>query len=81
MDQIIFTPEQLKLVFEFAEWLEEFARAKVSLGIPKKNPRIRFCWSVPRKTRNGEWYSNWTTEALWNQFLKWKEENAKGQDL
>lgn len=67
-----FTKEQLKLVFEFAEWLEEFAKAKVSLQ--KVGARVRFSWSVPRKTQNGEWYSNWTTEKLWEQFLKEKED-------
>lgn len=65
-----FTTEQLQLVYQFAEWLEEFAKAEVSLI--KQPSRYKYSWSVPRKTRHGEWYSNWTTEKLWNEFLKTK---------
>lgn len=63
------TKEQLNLVCHFAEWLEKFAKAEV-YTLPK---HYRFFWSVPRKTPNGEWYSNWTTEALWDQFIKERE--------
>lgn len=68
-----FENNQLKLVFEFAEWLEEFATTKWE-GNTMKLPKGTLIWSVPRKTKHGEWYSNWTTEVLWVEFLKQKGE-------
>ncbi len=66
-------PEQLKVVIEFAEWLEEKATTNWQNNTLKG--KHSYIWSVPRKTSNGEWYSNWTTEALWAEFIKLKVEN------
>lgn len=68
----LYTEEQLKEIIEFAEWLEEFASTNWKKET-KPGGKIRFIWSVPRKTAHGEWYSNWTTDALWKKFREEKE--------